>query len=288
MKILGTGLNGLVGSRIIELLSSQYEFESISRSNGVDITQKDSVFAALKDSPATIVLHMAAKTQVDGCEEDKPQGVEGEAWKINVGGTQSVVDACQELNKKLIYVSTDFVFDGEKEGSYVESDAPHPINWYGQTKYEGEKIVSTLENSVIVRVAYPYRANFEKKDFVRAIIARLSDNQETKVVEDHIFCPTFIDDIAHALDFLIKQNVGGIYHVVGSQSLSPYDAAVLIADVFGFNKSLLTKTTRAEYFKNGASRPFNLSLKNDKMNGLGIQMKSLEAGLEMVKNHFRG
>src|SRR3989344_9155773 len=165
MKILGTGLTGLVGSRIVELLSDSYEFENISRNTGVDITDKEKIIEKIKSSDAAIVLHLAAKTDVDGCEKDKALGEIGDAWKINVEGTRNVADACRESRKKLIYVSTDFVFDGTRE-AYAEDDTPNPINWYGKTKYEGEKIVQNLLTPwLIVRIAYPYRASFAKLDF---------------------------------------------------------------------------------------------------------------------------
>lgn len=286
MKILGTGLNGLVGTRVVELLSPEYEFESVSRSTGVDIQDIDSVHKAIKNSTAEVVFHFAAKAHVDGCEEDKALGMEGEAWKINVLGTKNVVEACRESGKKLLYISTDFVFDGKKEGMYSEEDEPNPIDWYGQTKYEGEKIVQTLPGSIIARIAYPYRADFEKKDFVRAIKARLESGEEVKAVVDHRFCPTFIDNIALCCDVLIRHNTSGIYHVVGSQTLTPYDAAIMIADVFGLDKSLISKTTRAEYFAGKASRPFNLSLKNDKIKALGVTMSGLKEGLQGIRSQL--
>lgn len=279
MKILGTGLNGLVGSRVVELLSPKYEFESVSRSTGVDIQDPNSIRTAVENSNADVVLHMAAKTNVDGCEEDRAAGKDGEAWKINVDGTRNVTEAVREFGKKLIYISTDFVFDGKKEGQYSEEDEPNPICWYGQTKCDGEKVVESLEGSIIARIAYPYRADFEKKDFVRAIKARLESGGEVKAVEDHNFCPTFIDDIAQALDVLIEKNASGIYHVVGSQTLTPYDAALMIAEKFGLNKELISPTTRAEYFAGKAPRPFNLSLKNDRIKALDVSMKTFKEGL---------
>ena len=105
MKVLGTGLDGLVGSRIVELLSDKYEFENLSISTGLNITNRDAVLERIKSSDAQIVLHLAAKTNVDGCELDKPLGEKGDAWKINVSGTQNVADACSQTKKKLIYIS---------------------------------------------------------------------------------------------------------------------------------------------------------------------------------------
>lgn len=283
MKILGTGLDGLVGSRIVELLSDKYEFENLSLSTGVDISDRNTVLEKIKDSDAQIVLHLAAKTNVDDCELDKPLGENGDAWKINVFGTQNAVDGCSQSNKKLIYVSTDFVFDGSKE-VYDELDTTNPINWYARTKYEGEKIVQSYSNSwIIARLAYPYRANFLRNDFVRAILKGLQDHKKVEAVTDHIFTPTFIDDIAFAIDKLIKKEALGVFHVVGGQFLNPYDAAKAIAKMFGFNQEGIRKTTRSEFFENRAPRPFHLGLKNDKIGNLGVKMRSFEEGLRAVK-----
>jgi dTDP-4-dehydrorhamnose reductase len=286
VKILVTGLTGLVGSRIAELLSARHEFENISRSTGVDIENKESVLSAISASDAQIVLHLAAKTNVDGCETDKSLGETGEAWRINVEGTRNVAEACLKTNKKLIYFSTDFVFDGTKE-AYSEEDIPNPVNWYAKTKYEGEKIVQDLKTPwIIARIAYPYRANFVRPDFFRAILNRLKNNEPVSAVTDHIFTPTFIDDIAFALDILIRSNSQGIFHVVGSQSLTPFAAANLIADEFELDKSKISKITRADFFSNRATRPFQLSLKNDKITKLGIEMRTFDGGLREMKTQI--
>ncbi|MDP2637741.1 MAG: SDR family oxidoreductase [Candidatus Levybacteria bacterium] len=286
MKILGTGLTGLVGSRLVELLGDKYEFENLSRSTGVDIVNKENVLEKIKSSDAQIVLHMAAKTDVDGCEKDKTLGEAGEAWKINVEGTRNVADACLETNKKLIYISTDFVFDGEKN-IYVEDDIPNPINWYGATKYEGEKIVKVLETPwIIARIAYPYRANFPKVDFARAILKRLKEGFPVMAVVDHIFTPTLIDDIALGIEDLIQNNGNGIFHVVGSQSLSPYDACFTIAKEFNLDDSRIAEVTRTEFFNNRACRPFQLALKNDRIAKLGIKMHTFEEGIREIKKQM--
>ncbi len=284
IKILGTGLTGLVGSRVVELLSDKYTFENISRASGIDITNYDSVRAKIQASKADIILHMAAKTDVDGCEKDKSLGENGEAWRVNVLGTQNIVKAAKTSGKKIIYISTDFVFDGTKT-VYSEEDVPHPTNWYGQTKLEGEKIVkSSGIPFIILRIAYPYRAIFgKKKDFVRAIAARLKEEKPISVVYDQVMTPTFIDDIAQALDTVIQANDVGIYHACGSQFVTPYEAAVAIAKTFGYDISLISKTTRAEYFKDKAPRGFRLALSNDKIRKLGIQMKTFDEGLLEVK-----
>ncbi len=302
MKILGTGLRGLVGSRIVELLKDGYEFEV----SDIDITDRHRVLEGIKNSDAQVVLHLAAKTDVDGCEEDKKRDIEilrykdierqekewGDkktAWAVNVVGTENIADACQVSNKKLIYISTDFVFDGTNppDNGYSEEDTPDPINWYGKTKYEGEKIVQELPTSwLIVRIAYPYRGKFEKLDFFRAILNRLQKGEKVIAVTDHIFTPTFIDDIAFAIDCLIRKKEKGLFHVVGSQALSPFEAAVVIAKVFGYDQKAISKTTRLEFFKNRSPRPFQLTMNNDKIERLGIKMKTFEEGVKAVKGQM--
>ncbi len=286
-KILGTGVNGLVGSRVIEVLQEKYEFENISRSTGVDISDREQVMLAVSSSDASMVLHLTAKTDVDGCEKDRSDGESGEAWKINVNATHHLVEACKEAGKKLIYVSTDFVFDGVNPppGGYSEEDTPHPINWYAITKQKGEEIV--LHSGLpymIIRPAFPYGRPFiKKKDFVQAILGRLQSGQSITAVKDQIFMPTFIDDIAYALDTLIQANVTGIYHVVGSIALSPYEAALKIAEVFNCNTNLVQPTSRDIFFQGRANRPYNLTLKHDKIEQLGVKMRTFEEGLQEVK-----
>lgn len=283
MKILGTGLTGLIGSRIVELLNGTYEFE-FSETN---ITDKETIDEKISSSNASVVLHLAAKTDVDGCEKDKILGINGNAWKINVEGTKNIVEACEESNKKLIYISTDFVFDGEKGSEYSEEDKPNPVNWYAITKYEGEKIVQNSNlNWIIARLAYPYRVNFQRKDFVRNLIHFFKNKEPLNMVTDHIMTPTFIDDIAFALDKLLKNNSKGIFHIVGSSFVSPYEAAVKIAEVFNFDKTLIKTITRQNFFKDRAPRPFRLAIKNDRIQKLGVKMKTFEEGLKKIKDQM--
>lgn len=287
--IIGTGLSGLVGSRVVELLSQQYDFEDISRKTGTDITDAEAVLSRLENSDAEWVIHMAAYTNVDGAEEQKDLGEESEAWKINVLGTENVVKAVQTTGKKLIFISTDFVFDGKNtpEGGYTEEDTPNPVNWYAKTKYEAElRVQKSSTPWMIVRIAYPYRAEFEKNDFMRAIKNRLSQGLAIKAIEDHKFCPTFIDDIATVLNILMQKNQTGIFHATGSQSLSPLDAAFIIAEMFGLDKNLIQSTTRAEYFADKAERPFDLSMNNGKIKSLGVDMSSFEEGLQQIKQQL--
>lgn len=288
--ILSIGGRGLVGSRVAELLPADFSVENVGNSDGVDITNPESLDKTISTSDKDFILLLAAKADVDGCEGDKVLGEEGDAWKINVLGTKNVVEACKKYNKKLLYVSTDFVFGGNKpQGeAYTEVDSPNPVNWYGTTKYEGEKLVQNSGlDFCIIRPAYPYRASFDqKKDFVRAIMGRLEQSLPVAAIIDHIFTPTFIDDFAIALGELIRQNSHGIFHVVGNSSLSPFEATEEIADVFGYDTSLISKTTRDEFFKGRAIRPFNLAMSNAKIQKLGITMKTFQQGLQDMKSQL--
>lgn len=286
-QIIGIGLNGLVGSRVLQLLGNKFDFINLSRSQGVDITDSKSLTKIKEYSKANFVIHMAAKTDVDSCEKDEDQGEEGEAWRINVEGSMNLAEICRETGKKIIYISTDFVFDGEKPVGefYSETDIPNPVNWYAKTKFEGEKRVEESGSDyAILRIAYPYRAEYDlKKDFMRAIKERLQNGLEIKAVTDHLFCPTFIDDVAKAIDLSIENDLSGIYHAVGSTSLTPYDASILIAKTFDLDESLISKTTRAEFFKDRAPRPFNLTLHSDKIKQLGVELVGFEEGLHNIK-----
>lgn len=291
VQVIGIGLNGLVGSRVTEVLADNIEFIPMSSSTGVNITKPESLTTIADYPNADFILHMAAKTDVDGCEKDKELGESGDAWRINVQGTANVAEIARETGKKVIYISTDFVFDGEKPRGedYSEEVQPNPVNWYAQTKFEGErKIEESGADFAILRPAYPYRAEFDKKlDFMRAIKNRLEKGQEVKGVTDHIFCPTFIDDIALAIEKLIENDASGIYHAVGSEKLSPYEASVKIAEVFGLDKSLISETTREEFFKDRAPRPFNLALSNAKIGELGVKMRGFEESLHIIKSHLQ-
>jgi dTDP-4-dehydrorhamnose reductase len=283
MKILGTGLSGLVGSRVTELLAPEFTFENLSLETGVDITNKISVDTYFAKSDAPWVFHMAAYTDVQGAEKERVLGEQSVAWKVNVQATQNIVDNCIKLGKKLLYVDTDYAFDGKKK-SYSEDDIPNPLGWYAKTKSEGAKRVLALGNAgLVIRISNPYRANpVGKKDFVHKMLERMQAGQSVTGPTDQVFTPTFIDDIAVALRVLVKLGANGIYHVVGS-SLSPFDAAMTIAEIFACDTSLVQRITFAEMFANRAPTPQYAALSNDKIKALGIAIHSFKEGIAEVK-----
>ena len=283
MNILGTGLSGLVGSRVVELLSPSYTFTNLSLETGVDITNHQAVQSAIAQSDASWVFHLAAYTNVQGAEEEKSLGEESMAWKVNVTATENIAEAARLYHKKLIYIDTDYAFDGTKK-IYTELDTPSPLGWYAKTKSEGAKRVLALgESGLVIRIANPYRANpVGKTDFVHKMLERLRGDMGISAPSDQLFVPTFIDDVAHAIDALVKANANGIYHAVGSTALSPYDAAQAIANEFHCDAKQITKTSFAQYFANRAPTPQYAALSNEKLLGFGVTMHTFEEGLQLV------
>ncbi len=283
MNIIGTGLSGLVGSRIVELLGQDFQFENLSLETGVDITNRDVVREKIGASSAPWVFHFAAITDLDAAEGERPLGEKSKTWIVNVEGTRHIVDAARAGGKHVLYLSTDFVFDGN-DGPYTEESKPNPQSWYAMSKYEGEKLVGALGDAgLILRLAFPYRAKrVGRPDFVHRIMDQLRAGERIEAPSDQTFTPTYIDDVARVIQALVGSNASGIYHAVGSQALSPYDAAVMVARTHELDASRIAATTWESYYKHRAPRPKQAVLKNDKIDSLGIRMKSFEEGLRLL------
>lgn len=284
MNILGTGLSGLVGSRVVELMADDFEFENLSLETGIDITDKKSVEGFFKKSTAPWVFHLAAYTNVQEAENERTLGEHSAAWKVNVLATEHIVENCKIFGKKLLYVDTDYAFDGKKR-SYSEEDLPQPMSWYAITKTEGAKRALSLGNKgLVMRISNPYRANpIGKKDFVHKMLERLAAGLPVSGATDQLFVPTFIDDIAVALRILLKTDAWGIYHVVSQPALSPYQAAVTLAESFGFDTTLVRETSYRAMFEGRAKAPQYANLSNDKIQALGVRLHSFSEGLRAVK-----
>jgi len=296
MKIIATGLSGLIGSRLVELLGSKYQFINFSLETGIDITKKELLEQAFAKHPqASVVLHLAGFTNVDAAWQQRGDK-KGLCYQVNVIGTRNIAQICAQKKLYLIHISTDYVFDGKNppSGGYTEKDKPNPIEWYGQTKYLGEREVEKSGcRFVILRPAFPFKAksaskNLEpnpKLDLVRKIIHKLQNNKKVFVFHDQIITPTFIDDIALVIDRVIQRQPTGIFHMVGSSHLSPYELAVRINEVFSLNKRTIVRVS-IEEFLNQSDRPRqkNLSLSNEKLKKeLGVKMKTTDEALKTMK-----
>ncbi|MGI6278495.1 MAG: SDR family oxidoreductase [Patescibacteria group bacterium] len=292
IKVIGTGLSGLVGSRIVELLGDKYQLVDFSLASGIDILN-DSLLEKVfdKHQDAKAVLHLAAFTDTNAAHEQRGDK-KGLCYRLNVMGTKNIINQCQKHGQYLIHFSTDFVFSGKKDGVYTEKDQPDPIDWYGQTKYEAEKaVLASGLPAAIVRIAFPYRAQFApKQDLVRRIIAGLEDNSLYPMFSDQIITPTLIDDIAQGVNHFLSANNKGIFHLVGSESLSPYQLAQKIAQKFNFDTRLVKKGSLEDYQKSlpPDSRPWqkNLALSNKKISSLGLVMSGVDEGLLKMKKQI--
>ena len=256
IPLLMTGATGLVGSRLVEMFADKYEIFGMDHSVGVDITNIETVESFVADHPASTVVHLAAFTNTN--EAFKQNGDKtGSCYRVNVVGTQNIAEVCKAHNIHLIHISTDFVFDGKSSEPYLEENPLSPIEWYGETKAMAEEVVKKSGVSyTIVRIAYPYRATFEPKlDIVKKILAGLRAGTLYPQFTDTIITPTLIDDIARGLDLFVEKKVTGTYHVVGSDSMSPYQLAQAVAKTYGFDPSVVKEGSLTKYLETNP-RPF--------------------------------
>lgn len=296
MKIIGTGLSGLVGSRIVEVLSSKYRFIDWSLEKGIDITDFSQLKSAFnKNKDAKFLLHLAAFTDVDVAHKQN-NDKNSLCYQINVVGTKNLVKLCEAYKIHFIHTSTDFIFsgkDGKKQSPYTEKDKPDPIEWYGKTKLLAEKQVQKANCSwTILRLAFPFKAKPSKTerrppklDLVRKIKVRLEYGQRVKVFTDQLITPTFIDDFTQIVEKVIEKKAAGIFNSVGSFFVSPFELAQKIAQTFDLPEKLI-KPASLEKFLKTANRPRQqfMALSNKKVKKeLQVFPKDIEKALKEIK-----
>ena len=254
-KILVTGANGMLGQDLCPILEdSGYEVIETDIDT-LDITNSKIVSDVLKENKPDIVIHCAAYTNVDKAEEDLHT-----AELINVTGTENIAEACGKLGITLVYISTDYVFDGTKNEPYKPNDRTNPINNYGMTKYEGEEAVRSLcEKYYVARTSWLY--GHHGKNFVETMLS-LADKPEIKVVDDQIGCPTWTVELANGIVKILSKPYG-TYHICGSGHTSWYGFAREIFVQSGLNVNLIPCTTYE--FPRPAKRPSYSVMDNDKI-----------------------
>lgn len=242
MKILITGINGLVGNSLYKLLkdSGHELFYSSRNLEGlanykVDISEKDEVDSFFKLENPDVVINSAAMANVDLCEEDQDL-----CWKINVGGIQNLVDACKKYSTHLTHISTDYIFDGNKvSGIYNEEDLPNPQGYYAKSKLEGEKVI--IENNIsysILRTILVYGVH-KKANIVTFVKSSLEANKNVNLVSDQVRMPTFSDDLSRACIYASEKKAQGIFHVCGPEQMSYLEIGNRIAEYFSLDKNLI-------------------------------------------------
>ena len=253
MKILVTGANGMLGQDLCPILEDAGAFVIETDVNTLDITNAGQVKQVLEDIHPDVVVHCAAYTNVDRAEDDLKT-----AELINVTGTENIAETCGKLGITLVYISTDYVFDGKKKEPYKPDDQVDPLNNYGMTKYEGEEAVRSLcEKYYIARTSWLY--GHHGKNFVETMLA-MADRAEIKVVDDQTGCPTWTVELANGILKLLAKPYG-TYHVCGSGSTTWYGFAKEIFARSGVEVNL--RPCKTEDFPRPAKRPEYSVMDND-------------------------
>ncbi len=291
--LIVTGLSGLVGSCLAPAIGKWFELVPFDLESKCDILNLDSLRKKLAEHPnANVLAHLAAYTDVSRAYA-QTNDKSGPCHRLNVVGTENVVKACAERGIHVIFVSTDFVFDGSKpakQGAYVETDPPRPIEWYGRTKFMAEEVVRKSPAWTIIRIAYPYvSGDAPRSDLVRNIYAKLVEGLEVSLFTDQVITPTFGADIAKGIGLLARMRPKGeTYHLVGSSPTTPFDLGLKIARAFNFDQRLVRPGTLAEYLKKDPRpRHPRLHLSNAKWTALALrhglhQPLTLDEGLARV------
>jgi dTDP-4-dehydrorhamnose reductase len=288
-KILGTGLNGLVGSKFVKDFQDQYEFDNLDLRDPkrpVDITNIKQLEEVISKSTAKYLIHFAAFTDVNGAWEQRGNK-DASCYQVNVLGTKNIIQACQKFNKHLIHISTAYVFNGEKEGLYTETDPLSPIEWYGQTKAWAEEIVQKSEDLswTILRIDQPFRSDpFSKLDTVHRLIEGMRADKIYPQFTDHFFGPTFIDDFAKILDAVIRLNLSGLFNASSGEKWTDYDFAKTISQKLNIDYQV-EKGSLAEYLKT-SQRPYqkNTALSIKKLEKvLDFKLTSIEKAIGQVR-----
>jgi dTDP-4-dehydrorhamnose reductase len=253
MKVLIIGSEGMLGHDLVGILSKENEISTTTIWT-LDITDIEKTIKTVKEVNPDVVVHAAAFTDVNGSESKKDL-----AYQVNVIGTRNVAVACREADSALVYICTDYVFDGTKGSSYYEYDQTNPLSVYGKTKYLGEVYIRDILNKFyIVRTAWLY--GFHGPNFVTTMLNLAKTNDNISVVDDQIGSPTYTVDLANAIAELIKNPVYGIYHITNSGSCSWYEYAKEIFEIAGVD--IEVKPVSTEEYPQPAPRPKYSVLEN--------------------------
>jgi dTDP-4-dehydrorhamnose reductase len=263
MKLLITGANGQLGHELVRApIAAGHEVVATSHET-LDITDKTAVDDAITSARPDVVIHAAAWTAVDACESEPEK-----ALLVNGTATKFIADAAHAVGAHVVYISTDYVFDGSKASAYDESDVTNPQSVYGSSKLAGEKALGATD--AIVRISWV--CGFYGANMVKTIL-RLAEQPQLKFVDDQIGNPTFADDAAEMIVRLATEKRPGTWHVTNQGEVSWYEFAreVLIAGGFDADKVAPIKTHELQPPR-PATRPFNSVLNNTSLKNAGIAL----------------
>ncbi len=291
MSILVTGANGFLGHYVTDLLLKKgydviatglggcrlpFSEEPGFRYEAMDFTDPSDLRRIFEKYYPSVVVHAGAKSKPDECELNQPM-----AFDCNVKGTRYLLDAAAGAGSFFIFFSTDFIFDGEK-GMYREEDEPNPVNYYGTSKLLAEIEVQVYPfDWAIARTVSVYGKPLSgRNNLVTLVKEKLEKGEEYRVVNDQVRTPTYVEDLAAGIVAIIERRATGIFHLSGTDILTPYEMATRTAAYLRLDQSLLHKVTAAE-FKEPARRPLKTGFIIDKAKRvLGYDPVSFEEGLE--------
>ncbi|WP_182199792.1 dTDP-4-dehydrorhamnose reductase [Paraliobacillus salinarum] len=274
MKVLVTGANGQLGYDVLKRL----EYEGIEYLGAdrelLDITNEEHVKRIIGDYYPDVVIHCAAYTWVDRAEDEKDL-----CYSVNVLGTKYVAEACKNINAKMVYISTDYVFDGVGETPFGITHKPNPINYYGETKYKGElEVLNILKNYFIVRISWVFGNH--GNNFVKTMLKLAKERDEISVVVDQFGSPTYTYDLAESLVEMIQSDKFGIYHVTNEGFCNWYEFACEIFKQAGLD--IIVNPIKTEEYPTKAKRPKNSRL--NKTQNIGSEITHLRSWQEALKN----
>ena len=275
MRILITGAEGQLGHELRRVLHR--ETLELAELPDFDLLKPD-VRERICAAQPEVVIHAAGYTDVDGAEREAEL-----AMAINAGGTEQVARAAAKAGARLLYLSTDYVFDGHKGSPYREMDEPNPINAYGRSKREGERLALTwCPNTLVIRTAWLYGAH--GKNFVKTIVRLARDQSELRVVADQHGCPTHAGDLAAALGRVLATDLRGVVHATGSGSCTWYEFACAIVSFTGLSVKVVPITTAEA--KREAPRPPYTVLANRVLAEAGITLPHWKEALGRFMGEF--
>ena len=267
MKILITGANGMLGSMLTEMLfktehqilatgrgefrSNQLTFNEKNRYTTLDILKPQEIEEVIGNFRPDTIIHAAAMTQVDECEQDKEL-----CSRINIAASKDIMVAAQKCGSSFYYISTDFVFNGE-DGPYAETDKTGPVNFYGESKLQAEEALKASDlRWCIIRTVLLYGKtdHIKRSNFIYWVRDNLLAHNPIKVVNDQIRTPTFIPDLAKGIIKAVEMQAKGIYHISGDDVLTPYEMAIEVADYLNLDNNLIT-AVNASIFTQPGKRP---------------------------------
>lgn len=263
MKYLITGGSGQLGYDIIRELKNRDRFDFLTPNcSEMDITDIKSVEDVILNYKPDVIFHCAAYTAVDKAEDDRDV-----CYNVNVNGTKNIVDVAKMVGAKVVYISTDYVFDGTKDGIYDVNDDTNPVNYYGYTKLEGEKEVQRLDNYLIVRISWVFGIN--GKNFIKTMLNLAESKDKLSVVCDQIGSPTYTEDLSKLLLDMVDNNKNGLFFATNEEYCSWYEFAKYIFEINNINIKL--DKVLSEDYKTNAKRPMNSRLSKDKLDRENLQ-----------------